>query len=106
MGELIAGSKEDIWDAGVRAWIHAGAYANIVDDDMPAVSKFMNFKGHRGLSPCRLCRLCGCLCPNSSSGTGGQYYYPIKTPRRWTCQSELRALRHKGQDYNPLSLPL
>jgi hypothetical protein len=98
LGVLMKGVRH-IWDSFQRKYVTIGAYLIIVSGDMPAVAKLMNFKGHRGMSPCRVCRLLGCLCEN-------QYYYPLETPAEWNRRSTLRALREDGPDYDPSALPL
>ncbi|KDQ05633.1 hypothetical protein BOTBODRAFT_82645, partial [Botryobasidium botryosum FD-172 SS1] len=80
-------------------------YLIIVGGDQPAVAKLMNMKGHRGIAPCRTCRLFGCFCPHPS-GTGGSYYYPLRAPTDWNGIPVYRQLRPGGHHYDATNLPL
>ncbi|KAF7346287.1 hypothetical protein MSAN_01855900 [Mycena sanguinolenta] len=49
-------------------------YLILVFSDIPAVSMFMQMKGHNGFSPCRMCKIISLWIPNSQNTT---HYIPL-----------------------------
>ncbi|KAF8688032.1 Transposase family tnp2, partial [Rhizoctonia solani] len=58
--------------------------------DLPAISKLMEFIGHNGRFPCRICMIQSVGGPTANNGT--HLYCPLH--------------RHNGNSFNPLNLPL
>jgi hypothetical protein len=93
--------------AGVRAFdVLSGqlfalrAYLILVFGDIPAVSMFMQMKGHNGISPCRMCKIIGLRVPNATRNTA--HYVPLNRSRHPQVAANATAI----QVYDGENLPL